>query len=56
MQFTNLPIACLRWEGRYVDAQLPTLPMEDGSFDLALCSHLMMRIHKKNCYGMIMTV
>lgn len=28
-------------EGRYVDAQLPTLPFEDGAFDLALCSHFL---------------
>jgi hypothetical protein len=28
-------------EGRYVDAELPTLPFPDGSFDLALCSHLL---------------
>ena len=27
--------------GRYVDARLPTLPFADGSFDLALCSHLL---------------
>jgi hypothetical protein len=27
--------------GRYVDASLPTLPFADGSFDLALCSHLL---------------
>ena len=28
-------------EGRYVCAELPRLPMGDGSFDLALCSHLL---------------
>ena len=28
-------------EGRYVDAELPTLPFGDTSFDLALCSHLL---------------
>ena len=28
-------------QGRYVDAQLPALPFADGSFDLALCSHLL---------------
>ncbi len=28
-------------EGRYVEAQLPTLPFTDCSFDLALCSHLL---------------
>ena len=27
--------------GRYVDASLPILPFADGSFDLALCSHLL---------------
>jgi len=27
--------------GRYVDASLPALPFHDGSFDLALCSHLL---------------
>jgi SAM-dependent methyltransferase len=27
--------------GRYVDASLPTLPMSDGAFDLALCSHFL---------------
>ena len=27
--------------GRYVEAQLPTLPFSDSSFDLALCSHLL---------------
>jgi SAM-dependent methyltransferase len=28
-------------EGRYVEAELPTLPFADSSFDLALCSHLL---------------
>jgi hypothetical protein len=28
-------------EGRYVDAELPTLPFESGAFDVALCSHLL---------------
>jgi hypothetical protein len=28
-------------EGRYVDAELPSLPFADGSFELALCSHLL---------------
>lgn len=28
-------------QGRYVDAALPRLPFADGSFDLALCSHLL---------------
>jgi hypothetical protein len=28
-------------EGRYVDAELPSLPFADGSFDLALCSHFL---------------
>jgi hypothetical protein len=27
--------------GRYVDAELPTLPFESGAFDLALCSHFL---------------
>jgi hypothetical protein len=27
--------------GRYVDAELPTLPFADASFDLALCSHFL---------------
>jgi hypothetical protein len=30
-----------RVEGRYVAAELPTLPFSDGSFDLALCSHFL---------------
>jgi hypothetical protein len=28
-------------EGRYVDAELPTLPFADRSFDLAVCSHFL---------------
>ena len=28
-------------QGRYVEAQLPTLPFADASFDLALCSHFL---------------
>jgi hypothetical protein len=28
-------------EGRYIDAELPELPFTNGSFDLALCSHLL---------------
>lgn len=28
-------------DGRYVNAELPALPFEDGAFDLALCSHLL---------------
>ena len=28
-------------EGRYLDAELPTLPFENGSFDLGLCSHFL---------------
>ena len=28
-------------EGRYVTAELPRLPFEDGSFDLAVCSHFL---------------
>ena len=27
--------------GRYIEASLPALPFADGSFDLALCSHLL---------------
>ena len=30
-----------RMEGRYVDAELPTLPFADRSFDLALSSHFL---------------
>jgi len=30
-----------RVAGRYVDAELPTLPFADGAFDLALCSHFL---------------
>ncbi|BFU90494.1 MAG: SAM-dependent methyltransferase [Nitrospira sp.] len=28
-------------EGRYVEAELPSLPFDDVAFDLALCSHLL---------------
>jgi hypothetical protein len=28
-------------EGRYVNAGLPSLPFDDGAFDLALCSHFL---------------
>jgi SAM-dependent methyltransferase len=28
-------------EGRYVEAELPTLPFVDSTFDLAVCSHLL---------------
>jgi hypothetical protein len=28
-------------EGRYIDAELPSLPFDDGRFDLAVCSHLL---------------
>src|SRR5262249_19228381 len=28
-------------EGRYINAELPTLPFSDGSFHLALCSHFL---------------
>ena len=28
-------------EGRYVDAELPTLPFTDAAFDVALCSHFL---------------
>jgi hypothetical protein len=30
-----------RQEGRYVAAELPSLPFADGAFDLALCSHFL---------------
>lgn len=30
-----------RTEGRYLAAELPALPFEDGQFELALCSHLL---------------
>lgn len=30
-----------RDEGRYVTGELPSLPFADGSFDLAVCSHLL---------------
>ena len=30
-----------RAEGRYIDAELPSLPFGDASFDLALCSHFL---------------
>jgi hypothetical protein len=30
-----------RSEGRYIDAELPSLPFADSSFDLALCSHFL---------------
>ena len=28
-------------QGRYIDAELPTLPFRDSSFDLGLCSHFL---------------
>jgi len=28
-------------EGRYIEAELPSLPFHDGQFDLAVCSHLL---------------
>ena len=28
-------------QGRYVTAELPSLPFEDGAFDLAVCSHFL---------------
>ena len=34
-------------EGRYVDASLPDLPFEDGSFDLALSSHFLFLYSKE---------
>jgi SAM-dependent methyltransferase len=30
-----------RHQGRYVEAELPTLPFPDASFDLAVCSHFL---------------
>jgi hypothetical protein len=30
-----------RTAGRYLEGQLPTLPFEDGAFDLSLCSHFL---------------
>lgn len=30
-----------RADGRYVTAELPALPFDDGQFELALCSHLL---------------
>jgi hypothetical protein len=30
-----------RSAGRYIQAELPTLPIRDKSFDLALCSHFL---------------
>jgi hypothetical protein len=30
-----------RQEGRYLDASLPSLPFNDGQFDVALCSHFL---------------
>jgi len=30
-----------RGEGRYLDAALPDLPLQDGSYDLVLCSHFL---------------
>lgn len=30
-----------RRQGRYVEAELPTLPFADASFELALCSHFL---------------
>lgn len=36
---TDYPVG--RAAGRYVEAELPTLPFEDRSFDLVLCSHLL---------------
>jgi len=30
-----------RSHGRYVDAELPDLPFDDSSFDIALCSHFL---------------
>lgn len=33
--------SCGRSAGRYIDAELPNLPFDDRSFDLALCSHFL---------------
>ncbi|MBI1278512.1 MAG: SAM-dependent methyltransferase [Anaerolineaceae bacterium] len=32
---------CGKQQGRYITGSLPTLPFDDGQFDLALCSHLL---------------
>ncbi|HEX7081995.1 MAG TPA: hypothetical protein VF329_13355 [Gammaproteobacteria bacterium] len=32
--------------GRYIEAELPTLPFSDAAFDLALCSHLLFAPHE----------
>ena len=34
-------------DGRYIEAELPTLPFDDGSFDLALCSHFLFLYSKQ---------
>jgi hypothetical protein len=33
-----------RSEGRYLDAELPSLPFADDAFDLALCSHFLVSL------------
>lgn len=35
-------------EGRYVDAELPSLPFRDGEFNLALCSHFLF-LYSRHC-------
>jgi hypothetical protein len=40
-QIERPPGRAEREVGRYVGGELPTLPFTDGSFDLALCSHLL---------------
>jgi len=32
---------CGKQQGRYITGSLPTLPFDDGQFDLVLCSHLL---------------
>ena len=49
-----------RSDGRYVAAELPTLPFDEGTFDLALCSHflflyspiLSLELHEKSITSM----
>ena len=49
-----------RSDGRYVAAELPTLPFDEGTFDLALCSHflflyspiLSLELHEKSIASM----
>ncbi|MDF2961520.1 MAG: hypothetical protein K0S39_3255 [Paenibacillus sp.] len=37
-------------EGRYIPAQLPRLPFEDGAFSLVLCSHFLFLYHDQFDY------